>query len=942
MLASSVLRPSRRCAVCLSAALVLGLAIAVVGAAHAGSAGRSAGVQRRSDTRPHIARSLAAAKCGKISFGTPTAFTIPSSGGVVCMTTSRLSVGGRLSLKVDSNGCCGSWFANVLDPNGAQVGYCELHCNAGSDFMEPIPVNTAGVYTVQFTGSPGTATLTLYNVPPDWTGTTTPASGSGASVTIPITTPGQNARITLNGTAGHRLSWIHSGSVGNYGTTLYDSSTPPRALASCGWNCGGGSTFLDPPYTLPYTGTYTIIFDPMWNRTGTETITFYDVPADLNIGLTFGANGTASAPIPIGTPGQNARLTFQGSAGQALSWTQTGSVSIYGTDLYDPSGAYITSCGYSCNSGSLNPTRLTGGPSPGTYKIIFNPFYNQIGTETITLHVTPGITTPPQIFGLADVGETLTVGAGTWSPPATSRSYQWLRCDSLGTSCVAIFGSTGLTYVVSSSDLGSTLRVRESATNSYGTTTADSAQTPIVLAPLDQLAYAHRPTIRFDSAELWRPLEIMAFLNESFQYRTPTTHQICDLYNWGGTQPGPCVPMTNATSDMAANNTDHSYINISGDSPGELGSPNDACWSISGGIVQRQDCDSGPASAFYYEPGQDSANYRYLDYWWFLRDNDEAGVGSCDLCQHDEHEGDWEGVTVALDGAANSGAPPIAYVGYAAHDQFNWFTPDVLTGGTRPDVFSAMGTHASYPDACPSDCHQPAGSSIDAEAPHNGLASWGNNDDGACAAVCLRRLGDWWTWWNGRWGGNQGQIDPRWGWSPRSPGLQGRFQCAESGYTGNCTRPPGSRTPLSRRVRRPPSPRLCAGWFGVDVAALACDAKRLRFALRNHLMRKPGRLHLSVRGHRAGDAPGIAQVLGQPLRPGESILVDGHASPDTIFMLDLRLQRRYRASFTLRDLGLRADRRAPVRARILIRSANGRPELRTTGHLIPAVVHLER
>jgi hypothetical protein len=49
----------------------------------------------------------------------------------------------------------------------------------------------------------GTANVTLYSVPPDVTGTITPG---GAPVVVTITTPGQNASLTFQGTSGQRVS----------------------------------------------------------------------------------------------------------------------------------------------------------------------------------------------------------------------------------------------------------------------------------------------------------------------------------------------------------------------------------------------------------------------------------------------------------------------------------------------------------------------------------------------------------------------------------------------------------------------------------------------------------------------------------------------------------------------------------------------------------------
>ena len=60
--------------------------------------------------------------------------------------------------------------------------------------------------------------------------------------------------------------------------------------------------------------------------------------------------------------------------------------------------------------------------------------------------------------------------AGPWSrrrtgSPTPTLSEQWQRCDSGGGNCVDIGGATGSTYQLVGADVGSTLRTKETATN---------------------------------------------------------------------------------------------------------------------------------------------------------------------------------------------------------------------------------------------------------------------------------------------------------------------------------------------------------------------------------------------------------------------------------------------------------------------------------------------
>lgn len=93
----------------------------------------------------------------------------------------------------------------------------------------------------------------------------------------------------------------------------------------------------------------------------------------------------------------------------------------------------------------------------------------------------PRNTTPPTISGTPQVGQTLTANNGTWvgQQPLTF-TYRWRRCDSNGANCSDIGGATAKTYVLTSADQGTTLRVRVTARNEAGTASATSAPTGVV------------------------------------------------------------------------------------------------------------------------------------------------------------------------------------------------------------------------------------------------------------------------------------------------------------------------------------------------------------------------------------------------------------------------------------------------------------------------------
>lgn len=98
----------------------------------------------------------------------------------------------------------------------------------------------------------------------------------------------------------------------------------------------------------------------------------------------------------------------------------------------------------------------------------------------------PASTGPPTISGIASEREVLTTTDGGWAGPGPiTTARQWLRCDVAGNGCGNIPGATAPTYTVAAADVGLTIRVFASATNSGGTSSALSAPTPVVtpLAP---------------------------------------------------------------------------------------------------------------------------------------------------------------------------------------------------------------------------------------------------------------------------------------------------------------------------------------------------------------------------------------------------------------------------------------------------------------------------
>jgi len=103
-----------------------------------------------------------------------------------------------------------------------------------------------------------------------------------------------------------------------------------------------------------------------------------------------------------------------------------------------------------------------------------------VGVSHAATKASPVNTAPPAISGAATVGQMLTASDGTWSNSPTSFTYQWLRCNGGGNSCVSVANGTQKTYTLVGADAGHTIRIRVAATNADGSSSAESAQTTAV------------------------------------------------------------------------------------------------------------------------------------------------------------------------------------------------------------------------------------------------------------------------------------------------------------------------------------------------------------------------------------------------------------------------------------------------------------------------------
>ncbi len=234
----------------------------------------------------------------------------------------------------------------------------------------------------------------------------------------------------------------------------------------------------------------TLIYQTTSANLGTSNVSTMQIGNDTAAQAgTIVADNIVAQTSNTGPPANTAPPAISGSAqqGQTLTassggWSGVQPISYaYQWQRCDTNGANCA------NTGSASSTYTLTSADGGSTIVVAVTATNSAGsatavsTATAVVAASPANTAPPAISGSAQQGQTLTASPGGWSgTQPISYAYQWQRCDTNGANC-ANAGSASSTYTLTSADVGSTIVVAVTASNSAGSATAPSAPTVVVV-----------------------------------------------------------------------------------------------------------------------------------------------------------------------------------------------------------------------------------------------------------------------------------------------------------------------------------------------------------------------------------------------------------------------------------------------------------------------------
>lgn len=262
-----------------------------------------------------------------------------------------------------------------------------VNSSTGTSMVLAAPPGTSGRISLTTLSGTATSAEDFFVSPPPYAASDVEVTGRmalGESKTVTLSIANKIALIIFDGMAGQRFSL----NMPKPDMTIYDTrvavlnpdGTVLADQSANTWNSAIPTNFIDAK-TLPVTGTYTIMVDPQSTYVGSIKLMLYSVPQDVTNTLSIGGSAVS---VNISNPGQNAQLSFSGTANQQVTIrVRNNSMGLVKVEVHNPDGTILNNQSATFQDASIDmPQTLS---VAGTYTIVIDPSLANTGSMDVSI-----------------------------------------------------------------------------------------------------------------------------------------------------------------------------------------------------------------------------------------------------------------------------------------------------------------------------------------------------------------------------------------------------------------------------------------------------------------------------------------------------------------------------------------------------------------------------